>query len=133
MKYRLSNVIDWSFEFEARSSDELKRKIRSGWIKYREELLKNKLLKAHNTSSLQIHFYHDKMGWVNSNNSNFPPVVKIINGNLSNVNKHPGISQINGEYTTLFYLTFLIDAHVSKLSGLSKKILHNDPKLQIAT
>lgn len=73
MLFRLSNGINWSFEIDANTDCELKKRVRTGCIEFKKMELRSKKIKSHN---LELHFYRNG-AWLNSNNSNFPPLISL--------------------------------------------------------
>lgn len=73
MKFRLSNGINWAFELNANTDCELKKRVKTGCIEFKKMELCSKKIKS---SSLELHFYRNG-AWLNSNNSNFPPLISL--------------------------------------------------------
>lgn len=72
MKFRISNGINWATEFSAKTACELKQRSKSACIKFK----KHQLISALRSKEVELHFYKNG-AWLNSNNSNFPPLISL--------------------------------------------------------
>lgn len=131
MKFRLSNGINWTMEFDACSSYEIKKRVRQTYLKYKEQMLSDSFLKSIDKGYLEIHFLNNGI-WCNSNNANCPPRITskygLANLKLPSIKiKSTGVNNhLKSEYGLMLDYIYTLKSHISEINNICEYVQEQD-------